>query len=91
MTDDEFDMKVREFAVEIMTRAAGDPIARMGIMHAATQMIVAFAIEEPDPFRTIGELTGDMHSEALTMAEMCLVKKELGSDTTNVIPMERLQ
>lgn len=91
MTEEEFDMKVREFAVEIMQRAADDPIARIGILHAATQMIVAFAIEEQDPFRTIEELTGDMHSEALAMAEMVLVKKELGSEHSNIIPMERLQ
>ena len=91
MTDDDFTRAVREFAVEINARAQGDPIARMGIMQAATQMIAAFAIEEMDPARTIDELVGDIHAEATAQVEMILAGKVVASETNNVIPMEKLQ
>ena len=95
MTDDEFMMRVREFAVEVMARAAADPVARMGIMHAATQMIVAFAIEEMDPLKTIEDLTGDLHAEAVAMTELILAGKVIASESTpietNIIHLEKLQ
>lgn len=95
MTDAEFTMYVREFAAEIMQRAADDPIARMGIMHAATQMIAAFAVEEMDPAKTIDDLVGDIHSEATAMVALILSGKVIASESTpietNIIQMEKLQ
>lgn len=94
MTDD-FTIRVRKFATEFMKRAADDPAARMGIMEAATQMIVAFAIEEMDPAKAIEELAGDMHAEATARVALILSGKVIASESTptetNIIWMEKLQ
>lgn len=91
MTDGDFIRDVREFAVAIVESADGDPVARMGIMHAATHMIAAFAIEEMDPARTIEALVGDIHAEATALVEMMLAGKVVASESNNVIPMEKLK
>lgn len=91
MTDDEFHLKAREFGAGLIEQVAEDPVGRIGILNAAAQLIAAFAIEAQDPFRTIEELSGDIHSEAMAMTELILTGKVLASETGNVIPMEKLQ
>lgn len=95
MTDDEFNMRVREFAVEIMLRAADDPIVPMGIIEAATQMIAAFVVEEMDPAKVIEDRIGDIHAEATAMVELVLSGKVMAAENpsieTNNIQMEKLQ
>lgn len=91
MTDIPLDMKVREFATAIMERVADDPVACLGILNAASQIIAAYAADEVDPFRIVADLTTDIHSEALTMLELALTSKIVAADSNNVIPMEKLQ
>lgn len=91
---DDLTRDVRELAVAMIERAADDPVARLGIMHAATQLITAMAIEAPDAAKMIDDLVGDIHAEATAMVELILAGAVIASESTpinanNVISMEK--
>lgn len=70
MTSHEIDMAVRELATQFVERAEADPIVQLAIMHAATMVVAARAIESDDPAQMIEELAGDIHSGATLMVDL---------------------
>lgn len=90
-SNDDFEREVRMFAGEIVSRAENDPVARLGIMHAATMLITAMAIEEDDPAATIEALVGDIHTEATAMIDIVRSGKLIAENLNNVIQLEKLQ
>lgn len=64
---DAFDQAARQFAAEIVQRAADDQIARYGIIHAATMLFASLAIEQEDPEAAVTALVNEMLGEIMEL------------------------
>lgn len=74
----ELTVRAREFAVEVMARAAEDEATRFGIIHAVTMLFASMAIEQRDPAATLDILLGDVRDEAKALIEMVLMTEAAG-------------